>query len=68
MLLAGTFSGTFSIQILSFLSQFGTFFQLSPADFGYVFEQYQANLEFPLEQVVYGTSGYLQTLFQPIAF
>ena len=28
------FSGTFSIQILSFLSQFGTFFQLSPADFG----------------------------------
>ena len=32
-----------------------------------VFEQYQAHFEYPLGQVVPGTSGYLQVLFQHIA-
>ena len=43
-------------------------FDLAPTDFSEVFEQYQAHLEYPLGQVVPGTSGYLQVLFQHIAF
>ena len=43
-------------------------YDLAPTDFSEVFEQYQAHLEYPLGQVVPGTSGYLQVLFQHIAW
>ena len=43
-------------------------YDLGPTDFIKVFEQYQAHFEYPLGQVVPGTSGYLQVFFQHIAF
>ena len=43
-------------------------YDLAHTDFSKVFEQYQAHFEYPVGQVVSGTSEYLQVVFQHIAF